>query len=621
MLWGVHATPFLMPKSGLDISWIWVINYAINHKWQFGKDIIFTYGPFGNCALPFFNPHQYIKEDLIKIVISLVVTLSLIRIIHRSSWFLKSLVVIIILFESCFGCGENFFLFIQIIMVIFTVNINLNSIKDKILLYLLVMLMAFSALVKFNLFPTGILLVVITDIYLYHKTNHINYLTLLYLFGILIFFIISGQKLQNLPIYFKSCLELTSGYSEAMQLYGIKRFLLIFLLLSSFFFLFLIKDLFSKKSITYLYVSICFILIWFSSFKEGFVRFDGHAIIAYEILPLYILFYYFIDQNNKRIHISKIILLIVSLFMAINVQSHYFRQRLISRLKTNIISCAYKSMALPFIFTSKHFLFLKEQYDLAIKKIKSDYQLPKLNGKIDIYPVDASIVLANGLDYKPRPVFQSYTVYTKWLIEKNKKFIRSKHSADYILFKIDEIDNRLPTTMEGWAWLDILNRYIPIRFFKDYLILKKRIKPKNLFTLSETKNIITTHLNRKVILPQHKNPIWCKISIQMNLFGKILTTLFKAPILQIKITYRDGHICFYRIIPKIIEAGFILSPQVDNINEFVQFAHNPQIISNTKWVKSIEIVGSNIAKFVYKKEILVTLRDITHNKKNILQKK
>src|SRR6187551_2006121 len=35
------------PSSGLDPSWRMAVGYAAEHNWQFGTDIVFTYGPLG----------------------------------------------------------------------------------------------------------------------------------------------------------------------------------------------------------------------------------------------------------------------------------------------------------------------------------------------------------------------------------------------------------------------------------------------------------------------------------------------------------------------------------------------------------------------------------------------
>jgi hypothetical protein len=47
----------VMPYEGLDGSWMHAINVAMNNKLQFGKDIIFTFGPYGSIYTNIFHPY------------------------------------------------------------------------------------------------------------------------------------------------------------------------------------------------------------------------------------------------------------------------------------------------------------------------------------------------------------------------------------------------------------------------------------------------------------------------------------------------------------------------------------------------------------------------------------
>ena len=48
-----------MPSSGLDPSWTQVQTHAFTHAWQFGTDIVFTYGPWGFLATTLYDPATY----------------------------------------------------------------------------------------------------------------------------------------------------------------------------------------------------------------------------------------------------------------------------------------------------------------------------------------------------------------------------------------------------------------------------------------------------------------------------------------------------------------------------------------------------------------------------------
>src|SRR6185369_9698801 len=48
-----------IPSSGLDSSWSMVLHYAFQRHWQFGRDIVFTFGPYGFVYTRMFDPDTY----------------------------------------------------------------------------------------------------------------------------------------------------------------------------------------------------------------------------------------------------------------------------------------------------------------------------------------------------------------------------------------------------------------------------------------------------------------------------------------------------------------------------------------------------------------------------------
>jgi len=49
---------FVLPAPGLDPSWIQVVAHAAQAGWQWGRDIVFTYGPLGYLAFASFSDVQ-----------------------------------------------------------------------------------------------------------------------------------------------------------------------------------------------------------------------------------------------------------------------------------------------------------------------------------------------------------------------------------------------------------------------------------------------------------------------------------------------------------------------------------------------------------------------------------
>ena len=55
------SMPWLMESFAptgdtLDGSWVWMLGYSLQHHLQWGQSILFTYGPLGFLAYPYFYP-------------------------------------------------------------------------------------------------------------------------------------------------------------------------------------------------------------------------------------------------------------------------------------------------------------------------------------------------------------------------------------------------------------------------------------------------------------------------------------------------------------------------------------------------------------------------------------
>src|SRR5476651_2326456 len=55
---GIFNFP-LMPGSGLDPSWRMALGYMFEHGMQFGRDVVFTYGPLGFIMSKTFSGIQF----------------------------------------------------------------------------------------------------------------------------------------------------------------------------------------------------------------------------------------------------------------------------------------------------------------------------------------------------------------------------------------------------------------------------------------------------------------------------------------------------------------------------------------------------------------------------------
>jgi hypothetical protein len=105
------------------------------------------------------------------------------------------------------------------------------------------------------------------------------------------------------------------------------------------------------------------------------------------------------------------------------------------------------------------------------------------NSPVDTYPWEISFIPANGLNWRPRPVFGSYFTYTPWLDRRNEAFFLSDRSPEFILWDLERtdppmsIDGRYLLNDEPLTVIQILSRYTLVRQADNALLFQKRRAP------------------------------------------------------------------------------------------------------------------------------------------------
>jgi hypothetical protein len=619
-----------MPGSGLDPSWSNTINYALVNDFKFGSEIVFTFGPLGSLRFPeyVYAETTYYPAIIISIIFSLIVAFALF-LVSKSESSLTIAVALVAIFSGLINEWRIFWYLIPLLFMM--VLLRDESRQSQIVSLLLVLILAFSILVKFSHFPIVLVSVLLADLYYMHKRKIPIFTIALFVFWIIIY-ALSGQNISDFLSYFWGSFATLSGYSESMNTFGPKKMIYAFLVLFFSMFLLLFWHFYKNISVKLFLISFLASIVLFMAFKQGYVRqHDGHVTAAFSgmsiVFGLLLLSYSKYIFNNSYHYRFAIAIISITVISSFAVTTYYHKNHVFHYLNKKIsdlesettketlenlyqekfiiakdifVSLPYiqntflKIYGLPGLFSLEKIDYLNKEYENALHKIRDEFKIEGIEGTVDIYPWDQSYVIANKLDFTPRPLFQSYSVYTDNLIKNNIAFLKSDRAAENILFRVQEIDGRLPSTMEGASWLEILTRYDAIDVLGNFLHLKKSNTPRKL-ELTNIQNIKTV-FDENIEVPFDETFI--KIDLQKSFFGKIANTLFKTPILQIQLNFSDGTSQTSRIIPAMARNGFILTPYISNAIDFYKFGVGRQ---TDKRVVSFKL--SNTTNCCYKDNI------------------
>ena len=600
-----------MPAPDLDSSWALALGYAFNHGWQFGKDIVFTLGPYGFLYGKRFDPDNYSLCLALWLIFAAVFALGVSRLLEGLRSLVRLLVVaaLLIALRSSSVWGDLFFAdpFLLLIPLIFAfVSFHDNGPRTSWPAAALLALSALAGLVKFTCLPFGFGCMVLVDL---HRVRRrlLPWYTAGFSVATLGLFMMAGQSPFNFTAYLRGSLAVASGYSEAMQVFGSPFELMGFVLIASSFLLVVLRvERRGRDSERDPWLgSIAFLVVLaftFIVFKAAFVRHDVHAVIGWCSMAAAIVLY--VPRlralgGGRAERIALVCLSVVVLGVAVARHCQLDHEPIGRFLNRNFaVGLIDRLDAVRQFSLGRQTSQLTQRYQASMATIRAFDPLPRTAGTVDAMPWDAAGLLAAGSQYRPRPVFQSFAVFNSSLIELNRSFLRSENAPSEIVFDVATIDDRLPALDDGALWPELIARYDAQPPGRGPALLIRRALPRRA-QLTRIAPDLSAGWGTPVAIPPQAPLVWVMIDVQKNLLGRIVDFLFKLPVIDLSITFEDGSRTRRRLVPGIARNGFLLSPVVDSANGFVRLLNrDASLLTALRRVSRIEIDGPiNIAWF------------------------
>ncbi len=552
---------------GLDPSYYYAMNYFVNSKIQFGRDVFCTYGPlvFIDMPAPLGN-----NLAISLIIISLVFVtfsytiLTLGQVINRGKWLLH----LGIAFLAC----QLFFIEDMLAgITAISILLYLETPKWK-WMALAVITSLFGLYIKPSVgISCFLLLVSYCAIYWFmsHDFRKVLKITgssaLLYF----IFWFCIYRNFGGSLGYLWSTYQLTKEYSSAISAYPENHWWLIGIGLLSFSVIPLIdKD----KKVRVFYA--LFFLSVFAAWKHSYSREEElHLSQFYDYLILFFLLFFIYVDNIKIRHVFLIALSCIGIYSNMQLTGRYHIDDRVSLNKFSNFSeilFNYKGFAEKTLTTSEENVESKKLPDEVLNMVG--------NKTIDFYPNELSYVAANKLNWKPRPIIQSYNAYTEWLDNRDAQYFASDSSSQFILWEYSsdrwgennfgEIDNRYALNDEPNALYQLLNHYSAIYKNSTFILFKKE-NGRNLAPPKEIASESATW-NQWIKVPGVDDGILrARMTCHGNLLRFVKSLLYKDEEFYMECKLANGNVVKYRIIPENARRGLWINPLfVNNLDKY-----------------------------------------------------
>ncbi len=598
-----------MPQASLDHSWVLGMNQAVAQGMVFGRDIVFTFGPYASIYTKSFHPatdHLMVAGALF---LSLIYGIGLVLVTReRGALPLAGLCFVLALVAGLPQSQDALLFSYPLIVSLYCVGLPLQASSDQ-------RARRITAITVFVLFlPFGLLpLIKGSLVALCWATTAFAIIRFVSLgrrdlmiaapvaqvVALIVLWMASGQPLSGLPGYFRSMAQIVSGYTEAMAYMGAPTEIVCYLIAVATLLVSVLRDSGEAKIGKKLALLFSLLVYFFVVFKAAFVRHDGHALTAGTSILLAAAILSF--QLYKR---SLFFVLFVSLFVWASIDSRYFVFSA-TGLVDSVVSTYYQAWnGARTRLTDPN--ALSQRFDAALAKIHDQSSFPRFDGTADIYSYGQSYLIASGNHWNTRPVLQSYSAYTPALAFANRDHLLGHTAPDNVFFRVESIDGRLPALDDGPSWPVLLAHYRPENLQNGYLYLKKEAGTEGRVKLDSVGEGVFS-LGEQVAIPDGKGPVFVEINIEKNFAGKGVNTLYKVDPLVIGLNLESGETQWFRLPSEMARAGFIVSPLIQSTSDFALLYANENPLGSR--VKSFSI-RAFAGDWLWKKKYTVHFKNI-----------
>lgn len=605
-----------LPYPQQDSAWVLALNQAVADRLVFGRDVLFTLGPWGNVYAGQYHP----ATDGMMLAGGTIVALALAGglatlAIGRRRWlalFVPVLIATVGQRDPVFVATPMLLLSVAVALAQPTIGVPAipRGTWQTIAMLLLTVNCALLNLIKGTFGTLAIPMVGLAVlVLLVSRLFRLAGLMLaFYAAGLIGFWILAGQRLIDLPRYFLSIPIVISGYAEGLALSNhwsdIPAYLCASVVL-----VWLVWRCRAQERLSGTVLLLTGLLLTlFIAFKSGFVRHDEHALIAAGTLALMP----FMLINTLRIRPLAVTML-VTLSALTFISHHYAGYEWPSLTRGRDRWALAASGAWTRITDPGR---LPRLFRAEMGAVRAGMPLPHVAGPTDIYSSGQMILLANGLEWSPRPALQSVTVFSEALEKADLNHLEGTDGRNgpvqNVFYRVENEDNRLRSTQDGLSWPALLSEFRVTSYDRalDTVLLQRQAVAHASVPAGPPLLDNTFRLGEDVTLPALPTGLaWAKLDIEPTLAGRLASTLFRPPLLTMTIRYANGPVERFRLVSGTAHAGFLLTPPVMNTEDMLWLLLPDRRVSAYRPV-SITVTGESGTRWLWEPHFTLNLQSI-----------
>jgi hypothetical protein len=567
---------------GLDPAWTEVMGWGFLHHAQWGRDLIFTYGPLGFLA-PYASYVQgifpWFAAGQIALPAGFALTIGLV--------FWRGTLGAFLLFAATYICccwglsGDISWALTLLFGTACLVEGSSQSARAAFYVKaaMLAPIFAAIALAKFSLFPLWALCVAsIAGAHLIERRRWRALATVvIFLLALVLVWVACGQHLGNLPLFLLRGFQVAAGYGHAMGNRAPLLYEFLGPILAGVVLLACIYAAWRHRSdpvavILLGLVAAAALLFWLGTYTRGDHWKWFFPSIA--LLPFVLSVHEKLQRDGVLRRTSVAITVAATLVVFRIVSPATVCTEFVFRIQNSVNNLT-------------HLGDLHERRESEWRSVAERSDLPQIrahigSARVDMVTWEQGMLIVNGFNYAPRPLFQSYSAYTPTLARLNEAYFLDARAPEFVVLKLDFIDDRVPMGEDGLALIALMKLYRPVVSERGFLLLQRDASASAAPTVADAgMTTIPATLGVDIPFVKQKSPVVGFFRIDLSTFGKIYTLLFREPSLMLVVKTTKGE-TRHRLVRPTAAAGFIVSPPIESNIDWVKLYFSkplPDIIS------------------------------------------
>jgi hypothetical protein len=568
-------------EPGLDQSYFALLAELFLRGAQFGRDVIFTMGPWGFLQQPRGNPDIFAWALIGRSILALGTSVAAgsLAARHISSPAIRGgwLLVFLVFADPAFVLP----------FLLFAASIAQDDGKEDWRYLFLVPACGLAANIKFTalILVGSLTLLLLLDCVAFQRRFPWTPIGLVLSF--LGFDLLAKQRLDVLADYLRTGASITSSYSSVFSIPGSFLDLAFGVLFCGVITLTWTAALLRAHQWKLLPLSSWTFVYFFLSFKYAFVRSDQYHLLGgiFDMaipaaLVLLILLPGFLrtspasaGSSNRETAWSGLaspwrLAPALAIAGAILVFGRYLPETY------RIPAAMERFRRIPLTFDAAR---RKEVYRAEIDQLRRRHPQARLDGTVSLFGYQLYVLPLWNRNILTLPLLQTMEAQNRELTSIDAKFLTGHNAPDHVLFSADTVDKHFPAMEDSLAWLSLLSHYEPLGLSGDFLDLRRAAEP----VVIERDELLDSNLafDQQLALPDEA-PLWAQVEVNFNSLGRLAGLLLKLPAIKM-IVDNGSAVRDYRVLPENAAAGFLLSPLVENADEF-ELMYRGQVRAGTQ---------------------------------------